>query len=129
MITRGRCASRAEISARLESSDDEILEALEARTAKQAGSLDTPERADREALRAHLGDTEDGYGQAEARADARALVDNLEPRERRILALRFAEDLTQAEIGERVGLSQMQVSRLIRRSLEELREHAAEQPE
>ena len=47
------------------------------------------------------------------------------PREREVLRLRFEEDLTQAEIGERIGVSQMQVSRLIRRSLSRLREAAS----
>ncbi len=47
------------------------------------------------------------------------------PREREVLRLRFAEDLTQAEIGERVGVSQMQVSRIIRQSVARLRAYAA----
>jgi len=46
------------------------------------------------------------------------------PREREVLRLRFAEDLTQAEIGERVGVSQMQVSRIIRQSVARLRAYA-----
>ena len=51
-------------------------------------------------------------------------VRGLEPRERRVLYLRFVEDLTQAEIGQRIGLSQMQVSRILRAALEHSREHA-----
>jgi RNA polymerase sigma-B factor len=46
------------------------------------------------------------------------------PREREVLRLRFAEDLTQAEIGERIGVSQMQVSRIIRQSVARLRAYA-----
>jgi RNA polymerase sigma-B factor len=51
-----------------------------------------------------------------------AVLEHLPPRERLILRLRFLEDLTQTEIAARIGISQMQVSRLLRRSLEELRD-------
>ncbi|WP_121833787.1 sigma-70 family RNA polymerase sigma factor, partial [Streptomyces sp. S1] len=51
----------------------------------------------------------------------RPLLDRLDERDRRILSLRFGEELTQAEIGRRIGLSQMQVSRLLTRVLGELR--------
>jgi RNA polymerase sigma-B factor len=50
-----------------------------------------------------------------------AVLGHIPPRERLILRMRFVEDLTQTEIAERVGISQMQVSRLLRRSLEQLR--------
>ena len=49
---------------------------------------------------------------------------SITPREREVLRLRFAEDLTQAEIGERIGVSQMQVSRIIRQSVARLRAYA-----
>jgi RNA polymerase sigma-B factor len=49
---------------------------------------------------------------------------SITPREREVLHLRFAEDLTQAEIGERIGVSQMQVSRIIRQSVGRLRAYA-----
>jgi RNA polymerase sigma-B factor len=118
----GRPPTVAQIAKRLDATEEEVLEAMEARGAKDADSLDTPDRTEGIPLHEHVGESEEGYGQAEARVDALALVDELEPRERRILRLRFVEDLTQSEIGREVGLSQMQVSRLIRRSLEELRE-------
>ena len=62
---------------------------------------------------------------AEDRATIEHVMRVITPREREVLRLRFAEDLTQAEIGERVGVSQMQVSRIIRQSIARLRAYAA----
>jgi RNA polymerase sigma-B factor len=62
-----------------------------------------------------------GFNGAEARATLAQLFRHLSRREREILRLRFDEDLTQAEIGDRIGLSQMHVSRLLRNALEKLR--------
>jgi RNA polymerase sigma-B factor len=61
------------------------------------------------------------FDAAEDRADLRPALAKLPPRERTILALRFFEGLTQTQIAARVGLSQMQVSRLLARSLERIR--------
>jgi len=66
-----------------------------------------------------------GYRVAEDAATIERLMRVLSDREREVLRLRFAEDLTQSEIGERVGVSQMHVSRLIRRSIESLRKRLA----
>ena len=73
-----------------------------------------------------LGGDDHGYERAEARATFESLVSGLDHRAREVLRLRFAEDLTQAEIGERVGVSQMHVSRIIRQAIGRLREAAAE---
>ena len=73
-----------------------------------------------------MGIEEDGYAAAEARATLDAGLSDLPARERIILHLRFEEGLTQSQIAERVGISQMHVSRLIRRALESLRESAGE---
>src|SRR5204863_8790958 len=76
-----------------------------------------------------LGDTvgreEHGFGLAEDRATLGRLLQTLPEREREVLRLRFEQDMTQAEIGERIGVSQMQVSRLIRQSVARLRAYAA----
>ena len=120
----GRSPTVPELSERLDEDEEEVVMALQAHDAKNADSLDTPGQAEAEPLAERLGTTEDGYGQAEARAEAQRLVADLGEREREILRLRFAEDLTQAEIGARVGVSQMQVSRILRQCLEELREKA-----
>jgi RNA polymerase sigma-B factor len=75
-----------------------------------------------------MGISESGFGLAEDRATLSRLLGTITAREREVLRLRFEEDLTQAEIGERIGVSQMQVSRIIRQSLRRLRA-AARQPE
>jgi RNA polymerase sigma-B factor len=74
---------------------------------------------------ATLGDTigvvEEGYRRAEQRALLQDLMRSLTPREREVVALRFEHDLTQAAIGDRIGVSQMQVSRVLRTALAKLR--------
>ena len=70
------------------------------------------------------GTEERGFALAEDRATIEHLMRSITPREREVLRLRFAEDLTQAEIGERIGVSQMQVSRIIRQSVARLRAYA-----
>ena len=71
-----------------------------------------------------IGIEDPGFGRAEDSATVESLMGVLSDREREVLRLRFVEDMTQAEIGERIGVSQMQISRLIRQSLARLREWA-----
>ncbi len=71
-----------------------------------------------------LGIEDPGFDTAEDSATIERLMRVLTDREREILRLRFAEDLTQAEIGERVGVSQMHVSRIIRQAINRLRDAA-----
>ena len=68
-----------------------------------------------------VGGDDPGFGLAEDSATVQRLMRVLTDREREVLRLRFVEDLTQSEIGERVGVSQMHVSRLIRQSISRLR--------
>jgi RNA polymerase sigma-B factor len=100
-----------------------VLEAREALTARVSTSLSAPGREDDEepTLEARLGTDDGGFQAAEDRATITALSRSLSAREREILRLRFEEDLTQAEIGQIVGLSQMHVSRVLRQALERLR--------
>jgi RNA polymerase sigma-B factor len=119
----GRSPSVAEIAEQLSVSDEDVLEALEAGRARSATSLSTP-RGDAEdgtTLGDLLGDEEDGFDRAEDRATLAVLFNEITPRERTVLTLRFRQDMTQAEIGEIVGVSQMQVSRIIRSSIDRLR--------
>jgi RNA polymerase sigma-B factor len=74
-----------------------------------------------------IGIDEHGFERAENRATLAHLLGCVTPREREVLRMRFEEDMTQAEIGEVIGVSQMQVSRLIRKAIAELRD-AAEEP-
>ncbi|HZO36262.1 MAG TPA: SigB/SigF/SigG family RNA polymerase sigma factor [Solirubrobacteraceae bacterium] len=113
----------AEIAAAIGTTDEAVLEAREASGAYRATSLQAPRGDDEagETLGDHLGTDERGFGLAEDRATLARLLAELTPRDREILRLRFEQDLTQAEIGERIGVSQMQISRIIRRSLSTLR--------
>jgi RNA polymerase sigma-B factor len=104
---------------------EEVLEAMEAATAYEASSLDAPRPGgDDEDGAWTLGDSvaeeEHGYELVELGETLRGTIHALPDREREILHLRFHEDMTQAEIAARVGVSQMHVSRLLRRSLDRL---------
>jgi len=113
-----------ELAEKLEVTEEQVLEAMEASGAYRATSLSSP-RGGEDQSGDTLGDTvgteEHGYNLAENRATLDRLLQTVTPREREVLRLRFEEDLTQAEIGERIGVSQMQVSRLIRQSVARLR--------
>jgi RNA polymerase sigma-B factor len=123
----GRKPTVADIAQRLEVPDEDVLEALQARHARRAGSLDAPRREDDEAG-ATVGDAigvdEDGFERVEERAALGSLMTGLPPRDRLVVRLRFERDLTQKEIGKHVGISQMQVSRILRRCLARMRECA-----
>jgi RNA polymerase sigma-B factor len=124
----GRSPTVEELAERMGLEVEIVLEAREALTARMSTSLSTPTRgADDEdlSLATRLGAEDDGYAGAEQRATIEALARVLTAREREILRLRFEEDLTQAEIGKIVGLSQMHVSRILRVSVEKLRGAAA----
>ena len=125
-----RAPTVTEIAEAVSATEEEVLEALEAAGAYRATSLDSP-RGQRdedgsETLADSFGDEEGGFQLAEHRATLEPLLGTISERERTVLALRFAEDLTQAEIGARIGVSQMQVSRLIRQALARLRAAAEE---
>jgi RNA polymerase sigma-B factor len=128
----GRAPTVGEIAAAMECSEEQVLEALQAAGAYRAGSLDAPRAATGEEAGESVGETigvqEGGFERAEERATLGPMFARITERERLVLTLRFAEDLTQAEIGERIGVSQMQVSRLIRQALARLRESLQESP-
>ena len=113
-----------EIAAKVGAEEEDVLEALEASGAYKATSLEAPRGADDDAgdtLGDSLGTVEHGFSLAEDRATLEHLMRSITPREREVLRLRFEQDLTQAEIGELIGVSQMQVSRIIRQSIARLR--------
>ena len=119
-----RSPSVGEIARLVDASEEQVLEALEAMGAYRAGSLDAPRSTreeETESVADSLGSDDSGFERAEERATLQPLLDRISERERIVLELRFGEDLTQAEIGERIGVSQMQVSRLIRQALTRLR--------
>jgi RNA polymerase sigma-B factor len=114
----------AEIGAKVGADEEDVLEALEASGAYRATSLQTPWGSDEDSsdtLGDVIGVEERGFALAEDRATFAHIMRVISPREREVLRLRFAEDLTQAEIGEQVGVSQMQVSRILRAALTRMR--------
>src|SRR3954469_367799 len=126
----GRSPTIPELATEAQVSEEEVLEALEAGQAYRFASLDAPSpgEEDNDSMSAHLGQEDEELVDAERRATLSPLLSQLPPREQRILHLRFFEGLTQSEIASRLGISQMHVSRLLARSLAQLREFA-EPPE
>jgi RNA polymerase sigma-B factor len=123
----GRAPSAKELASELGIGIEEVLEAIEASQAYSTRSLDAPlpgEDGERESLAALIGAEDESFDLVEYRHDVQEALEVLPERERRILHLRFVEELTQQEIGERIGISQMHVSRLLRASLVKLREAA-----
>jgi RNA polymerase sigma-B factor len=124
----GRAPTPAEIGERVGATPEQVLEAREAAGAYRAVSLDRPRNEEEEEgeLVDAFGSEDHGFAVAEDAATVERLMRVLTDREREVLRLRFEEDLTQSEIGEIVGVSQMHVSRLIRQSIARLRSEAEE---
>jgi RNA polymerase sigma-B factor len=120
----GRPSRPRDVAEALGVSDEEVLQAMEAATAYEATSLDAPGPGDGEDDGWTLGDSvasyERGYELAEINEALGDTLRAMPERERMIVHLRFEHDLTQGEIAERVGVSQMHVSRLLRRALDRL---------
>jgi RNA polymerase sigma-B factor len=124
-VRHGRAPTVAEIAQYLELSIEDVLGALQAAQAYDALSLDTPQpsqNSDIDGYGDSLGSDDERLELVDADVTVAAALRHLPERERRVLQLRFVKDLTQTEIAARVGVSQMQVSRLLRRSLGRLRE-------
>jgi RNA polymerase sigma-B factor len=120
----GRSPSVRELALRVGCTPEEVLEAREAASSYDAASLDAPiagaHAYDAPTVADTVGTEEGGYQLVEVNDAIAGAWRALPERERRVLHLRFAEDLTQREIGERIGVSQMHVSRLLRRALDRL---------
>jgi RNA polymerase sigma-B factor len=118
----GRSPTVAEIAERLEVDPEAVLEAMEANRAFATQSLDAQLPGDDRTLGDTLGRDEPGMDQVEHEIVVNDLLATLPEREQMILRLRFFDGLTQTEIANRVGISQMHVSRLLSRSLDSLRQ-------
>ncbi len=122
---QGRPPSVAELARYLELDPEQVLDAMTAAQAYGALSLDQPcasRNGERSASYADLlGEPDERYALVDDGLTVAAALEHLPQRERLVLELRFAEDLTQSEIAQRIGVSQMQVSRLLRRALGQLR--------
>jgi RNA polymerase sigma-B factor len=122
--SNGRAATVNELAQFLELSTEEIIDALQAIQAYESLSLDAPRPGATDEATSYgdaMGAEDERYELVELDATVSAVLGRIPQREREILSMRFVEDLTQTEIAERVGISQMQVSRLLRRSLDQLR--------
>ena len=117
----GRAPSVDEIAARLGADRESVRDALSAADARDTKSLDRDDGSGPRLAEVVTGGTEDhGFARVLDRATLRAALAKLSDQERQVLGLRFLCDLSQAEIGTRIGVSQMQVSRLLRRALKQL---------
>ena len=125
----GRSPTIPEIAQAAGVSEEEVLEAMEAGQAYRFTSLDAPVPGEDAggSLAASLGEEDDSMTGVEHRVALSPLIAKLPPRQQKILHLRFFEGLTQSEIASRLGISQMHVSRLLARSLAQLREDATEE--
>jgi RNA polymerase sigma-B factor len=129
----GRAATVSQLAEYLELDTEDIIDALQAIQAYETLSLDAPRPGadgDVVAYGDSVGREDERFELVELDATVRAVLGHVPARERLILRMRFVDDLTQTEIAERVGISQMQVSRLLRRSLDQLRTltHATAEP-
>jgi RNA polymerase sigma-B factor len=124
----GRSPSAAEIAKHLELSADEVAEAYEAGVAHNTVSLDVPvAQADGNgaSMGDLLGDEDPGFELVVHREALKPLLAELGPREKRILLMRFFRNMSQADIGAELGVSQMQVSRLLTQIIGRLRDRLA----
>jgi len=122
---RGRAPTANQLAEYLELDTEEVIDALQAIQSYETVSLDAPRPgADGDAGASYgdsVGGDDERYELVELDATVAVALGHIPERERKILKMRFVEDLTQTEIADRVGISQMQVSRLLRRSLDQLK--------
>jgi RNA polymerase sigma-B factor len=122
---RGRAPTVGEIAQYLERDQEEVLDALQVTRARGAVSLDAPrpggEEGELEARAESIGTDDEGYELVEERSAVTHALASLPPREQLIVRLRFEQEMTQSQIAAEVGLSQMQISRVLRNSLERMR--------
>ena len=118
----GRSPTIAELAKAAGVEEEEAIDALDSMNAYSTRSLSAPFDDDSDdSLSEKLGRDEAGYGEVEDGALVAAGLDALDERERRIVELRFFEEMTQSQIASEIGISQMHVSRLLRRALVTMR--------
>ncbi|MCV7204108.1 B/F/G family RNA polymerase sigma-70 factor [Mycolicibacterium peregrinum] len=120
----GRAPTASELAEELDMDREEVIEGLVAGSSYNTLSIDSGGGGDEDApaIVDTLGDMDDGLDQIDNRETLRPLLAQLPERERTVLLLRFFESMTQTQIAERVGVSQMHVSRLLAKSLARLRD-------
>ncbi|HLV73697.1 MAG TPA: RNA polymerase sigma factor SigF [Vulgatibacteraceae bacterium] len=120
----GRAPTVSELAAHLQMSEEEVLEGLESANAYSTVSLDAPDSGDEDApaVADSLGMVDESLEGVEYRESLKPLLEKLPAREKKILLLRFFGNMTQSQIAAELGISQMHVSRLLARTLAQLRE-------
>ena len=124
-----RSPTVAEIAKRLDLEAADVLEVLEANHNRRPLSLDRPtstDDGDETPASEWIGGEDEGFELVEDKITLDAALPQLDERERLVLRLRFVEDMTQAQIAEQIGHSQMHVSRILRRTLQRIREQVDE---
>lgn len=119
----GRSPTASELAAHIGCTVEEIVEGIESSNAYSTLSLDATDDSDDGAasMLDALGEVDSGMEHVEIRESIKPLLDQLDAREKKILLLRFFKNMTQSQIAEEIGVSQMHVSRLLNRTLEQLR--------
>jgi RNA polymerase sigma-B factor len=122
---QGRSPTVSELAAHLKITDEEVLEGLESANAYSTLSLDAGDSGSGDEpmpVAETLGVEDEGLEGVEYRESLKPMLEQLPPREKKILMLRFFKNMTQSEIAAEIGISQMHVSRLLARTLAQLRE-------
>jgi RNA polymerase sigma-B factor len=122
---QGRAPTVSELAAHLKITDEEVLEGLESANAYSTLSLDAGDSGSGDEpmpVAETLGVEDEGLEGVEYRESLKPMLEQLPPREKKILMLRFFKNMTQSEIAAEIGISQMHVSRLLARTLAQLRE-------
>jgi RNA polymerase sigma-B factor len=125
----GRPPTVQQLAVYLELAEEEVLDGLQIGHAYTASSLDAPTQNgedDETTLASTIGEHDNGYDHVETEMLVKDALSSLTEREQRLLKLRFADELSQAQIGKKLGVSQMQVSRLLRATLAKLRENGGQ---
>ena len=119
----GRSPTPRELAEAIGCTVEEIIEGIESSNAYSTLSLDATDDGDDSTatMLDAIGVDDEGLEHVEIRESIKPLLDRLEPREKKILLLRFFKNMTQSQIAEEIGVSQMHVSRLLNRTLEQLR--------
>jgi RNA polymerase sigma-B factor len=124
----GRSPTVREIAAEIGATEDSVLEAMEAGLGYRSASLDAP-NAEGDTPASRLGDEDRGFDLVDSRVTLLPELAALPERDRRIIKMRFVDDLSQSEIARELGISQMHVSRLLARSVAALHRAVDQQPE
>ncbi len=126
----GRSPTVAEIAAKIGVTEEEVIEGLESANAYTTLSLDAGDSTEDSALSMldTIGEDDEALEHVENRESLKPLLEALDPREKHILTLRFFRGMTQSQIAAEIGVSQMHVSRLLNKTLAQLRERLTEDP-